>query len=101
MDSMKTKWVDCACSDPSHSIRFSVDTTDTTEGPIHEFIIIETHLSSYHPWYKRIWLALKYIFKYDSKYGHYDCTILTESKLVELLHFFKEAVNDKRGNSSN
>lgn len=36
-------------------------------------IYTSVFLNDYYPWYKRTWIALKYIFGYKSKYGHWDC----------------------------
>ena len=62
-------YFDCTCQDSSHVLRF---TLDLEEGDIWT----ENHLRHTNPWYKRIWLAIKYIFGYQSKYGAFDCVTL-------------------------
>lgn len=33
-------------------------------------------LNQYHGFFKRVWVALKYIFGYKCRYGHFDCFIM-------------------------
>lgn len=78
---MESYYFDCQCSSSEHTLRFNLDSTDG-------HIYISTHLTHFLPWYKRVLQAVKYIFGYHSKYGHFDCTELKPneySKLKELL----------------
>jgi hypothetical protein len=62
-----TEYFDCICHSPEHTLRFVLDLD--TDDPI---IYTEIFLNQYRPWYKRIWVAIKYIFGYKCKYGHWD-----------------------------
>jgi hypothetical protein len=61
--------LDCRCEDFRHSIRFNVE-NDTGD------VYVSTHINHCYPWYKRIWYALRYVFKQDSIDGHYDISYI-------------------------
>src|SRR2546429_459069 len=79
---METHYVDCACSDFGHVFRFILDETDGD-------IWLEVQLNHWRPWYKRAWLALRYLFLKEPAYaGHFDTTMLRledHAKIKELL----------------
>jgi len=62
-------YFDCCCSDFGHVIRFSFDAEDGD-------LYLSVHLHQWEPWYKRVWAAIRYVFKKDKTYGHYDTTML-------------------------
>lgn len=74
---MNNYYFDCECSDFNHTFRFVYDQTDNA-------VWLEVRLNQYLPWYKRVWVALKYIFKCRPAYGHYDTTILRHEDLGKL-----------------
>jgi len=42
-------------------------------------------LNSWYPWYYRIWIGIKYIFGYTSRFGHWDCFLLKQEDHPRLL----------------
>jgi hypothetical protein len=52
------------------------------------FYSINVHLATYDNFFKRIWLAIRYVFGYKSKYGHFEEILITDSDVVELGKFF-------------
>ena len=68
---METEHFDCECGSFDHVVRFTLDLDD---GDVH----LDVRLNSWLPLRKRVWLALKYVFKVVPKYGHYDVTMLRE-----------------------
>ena len=88
MSSLKHKYVECACSSSEHTIRFTYFEDD-------QEIYIETQLKK-GPWYKRLYIGLLYILGRESKYGHWEETMLDSSKIRELHNFLHEtkAVNE-------
>lgn len=78
---MVTDYVECQCSDFNHVIRFNMSELDGD-------VYVDVRLNHYEPWYKRAWIALKYVFKQPHAYGHYDVTLLRSEdyqKLHDLL----------------
>lgn len=60
---------ECSCSSFDHNVRFEVD-----EEMGH--ISISVPLNHWLPWWKRLILAVKYVFKRTERYGHYDTVML-------------------------
>jgi len=72
----------CMCGDAEHTLRF-------VYVPEYGDLNTEVYLRQYRRWYKRLWLAIKYVFGYQSKYGAFDCTMLQREeydKLRDLLN---------------
>lgn len=83
---IKRQYLDCACSTLDHTFAVNVDTSDD-----HLPLWIDFHLCMWRPWYKRIWLAIKYIFGYQSKFGHYDTVCLDREQAYKLVDIINEA----------
>jgi hypothetical protein len=83
---METHYFECHCHSPEHTLSF------------HFFEDEPKMLSAYiflspDSFFKRIWNAIKYIFGYKCKYGHFDEFILNPKdaeKLINLLQKIKE-----------
>jgi malate/lactate dehydrogenase len=76
---IKFHYIECACLSPLHTLRFYLDEDNQ--------LSVETYLNCYYPWYKRIWIAFKYVIGYNNS-GAFDETILnqdSQNKLRELL----------------
>jgi hypothetical protein len=80
---MKTKWYDCICLRAEHALRFVIDEEDGD-------VWTEVNLTNYRNFFKRCWVALKYIFGYQSKYGAFDCWELDEKDLNSLIDLLTE-----------
>ena len=84
---MSKKFYECDCSDSDHTIQVWTD-------PEFDEVIISTQLAPLHPWYKRIWVAVKYVFNpHGGGYSHWHDTILSVDsarKLRDQLNGFLE-----------
>ena len=73
-----------------HVIRFNVDPHDGT-------IYVDVHLTNVVPWFKRVWLALKYVFGCKPPaYGHYDSTLLEPKdydRIRDVLNLSEDFIN--------
>ena len=56
----------CECFSSEHSLFFHFD----WEG---NEIYTEMFLRNWRGFFKRLWVAIKYVFKRNNKYGHFDC----------------------------
>lgn len=74
---MEEHFFSCTCGDYNHLVRFELD-------PEYGEVYLTVRLNSYEPWWKRVWIAVKYVFGYPHAYGHYDVTILREEDFVRL-----------------
>lgn len=58
-------------------IKFSMDPEDGE-------VFMSMYLNNYRPWYERTWIAVKYVFGAQSRFGAFDCTILRHEDYHEL-----------------
>lgn len=73
----------CQCSNTEHQLIFVYD-KDWDE------VFVSVHLNHMYSFWKRVWAAIKYIFGYRSKYGHFDEFIFKKSdskKLQKIVDF--------------
>ena len=77
----------CQCDNTEHQLIFShfVDDED------HD-VYVSVHLTPEYSIWKRIWMAIKYIFGYKCCYGHFDEFIFNPKdadKLQKVVNFLK------------
>ncbi len=78
----------CACNSSEHQL--VIHFLDYNgEIPNYKEVVISPHLVTYRNIFKRIRVAIKYIFGYKSKYGHWDSIIINDQNYSIL----KEAIN--------
>jgi hypothetical protein len=78
----------CECHSLEHQYIFRYDSED-------KFIYCEPHLNNYLPFYKRIVLAIKYIFGFKTSYGSWDEFIFKNEDLDRLENIIKYAKEQK------
>lgn len=71
----------CECGSLEHSYAFWYD-EETKD------IHFMPHLISYRNFFKRIWVAIKYIFGYQCRYGHFDSMIINPEDIKKLRGYF-------------
>lgn len=74
---MKTYYFDCQCYDFSHLIRLTLE----DDGEIY----IDIKLNHFLSFYKRLIIALKYIFAFDISNGHYYDTVMLKEEDYNLI----------------
>lgn len=85
---MNRKFFECACGDCSHNLAISLDTDDDLE-----YTYVHVHLCQSNNFFKRLWLALKYVLNCESEmWGHYTEIILNKQTTKDLTNFLN---NDK------
>lgn len=95
----KVEFFECVCTSDQHTLRFSLDSYDPKDVELY----VSVFLNQYRNFFCRIWIAIKYIFGYKCRYGHWDCTILKiedADRLIDLLENYKR-LSDERGSSDN
>jgi len=93
MKNVEYKYFECSCSSPDHTIRFVYFPEDDTIGTD---LYLDVQLNQTYSVFKRIWLAIKYVFGYTKKYGHWDCTIINPEDYDDLLWMIKRARMDHK-----
>lgn len=82
-----THYFECTCGAPDHTLRFILDTDD--ELPT---IYTEVMMSHYLPWYKRVWVGIKYMFGMDKvdHFGGWELHHDDADRLIAMLEEFKK-----------
>lgn len=81
MTSLEKLVIICDCESPEHQFILRKDSEDGE-------VWLESHLYSHQNFFKRLWMGMKYAFGYKSRYGNFDCVIISKSdqqKIIELL----------------
>jgi hypothetical protein len=81
---MEQHHFDCQCSDFNHTVRFTLDPDDGE-------VWIDVRLNYCDPLWKRVWNAVRYVFKRPVAYGHYDVTMLREEDFGRLHQMLNRA----------
>lgn len=83
---METHYFECQCYSVEHTLRFIYD-------PMYNEICTEVFLGQHRNIFKRIWIAIKYVFGYKCRYGHFDNFMMKSEdcqKLIGLLERVKD-----------
>ncbi len=94
---MQTEYFDCTCSSSEHTLRFCYfkpykgkDFTEDAE------LYAEIHLNQYRNIFKRIWVAIKYVFGYKCRYGHWDVWTLNQKDCERLRNLVDKIIEWKK-----
>lgn len=83
-------YLECACDMPEHLLRLSVwksyKTDDTEER--HPELLIEHYLQPTFSWYKRLWIGIKYVFRFGRQKDQFVDTVLLYEQVKQLQEFF-------------
>lgn len=80
---MKNHFVVCECLSSEHTLRFIYNKDDKE-------LYTEVYLNNHKNFIVRLLVAIRYIFGYTSKYGHFDCTIINKDEAKKLQFFLKD-----------
>lgn len=84
--SIQFKYFECACFSDEHLLKFHLDDEDNT-------LTASIFLNQWRSWYGRIWIAIKYLFGYKSKYGDWDCWLLRKEDAERLKGMLIDYIN--------
>lgn len=93
MNTIETKHFECSCSSPDHIIRLVYIPENVG---IYEEVYLDVQLNPTYSFFKRIWLAIKYILGYSKKYGHWDCTLIKYEDYDDIIALFQRAKRDHK-----
>lgn len=83
----RTIWIKCDCQHTDHLLEIELDTEyyRAVGFPDEAVLLISPVLNHYQPWWRRIWIALKYVFKVAPRYSNFfDCVIVRGEDLDNL-----------------
>lgn len=85
----ETKFIECDCGHAEHTLRFVIDKSDD-----YPCIYTEILLNSNLGFFKRVYVAIQYIFGKTSDYGHFDTWMTTDiEKTKQIRDTFDEFLN--------
>lgn len=73
----KTYYFQCDCDSQEHTIGIEFDVENKE-------VCMHVQLARYHGFFGRLKNAIKYLFGYQCKYGHWDTTIMSEQTFMDL-----------------
>ena len=76
MTALETQFFECMCHSDEHTLKFVYDPDDNE-------LYTTVFLNETRLWH-RIWNAIKYIFGYKCKYGHWNCWLLQPEDIDRL-----------------
>lgn len=90
-----SEYFECSCFACEHTLRFSYfeDVFENKKCMNKTFDIYLHFFLENGPWYRRLWLGIKYIFGYKCKYGHFGEWIMRHEdvcRLKEMLEKFEK-----------
>jgi len=91
----KKQFFECACHSDEHTVSFLyLKTDDPVDREVYLSVFLETD-----GFFRRLWTALKYVFGYKCRYGHFGCWILRKEdleRLIKLLEVYREDMERQR-----
>lgn len=84
----------CTCGDTTHTPVFGFSIHPWSDDDVDTYFIINTNLNHFRPWWKRLWVGVKYTLGVDNTYYHYAETLLDKEEVVKLKEFIDKALED-------
>jgi hypothetical protein len=78
----------CSCSSFEHQMFFWYDEED-------DILYVESHLSTWRGFFRRLWYGLRYAFGHKSRFGAWDEFLFEQEDLDKLYKFLKDVKNEK------
>ena len=80
IEPFQRQYFECDCHSDEHTLSFSWDDEEN-------LLYTSVYLNQYRSFLRRIWVAVKYVFGYKSRYGDWDCFLLRreDAKRLEAL----------------
>jgi hypothetical protein len=83
-----TEFFECSCGSDEHTLRFILS-FDEDEPSIYTTVF----LGAYPLGWKRLWTAIRYLFGYKCKYGHWDCFELRQEDAERMQFMLQRLIN--------
>jgi len=94
----------CQCTNLGHMtvVALYEDLSVDEMSPPYSELHIHSQLSVYMPWWKRVWLAFKYVFGLSSRQAHWDTCMVRDEDLdaiIELVNRHKDNLRKCKDNT--
>ena len=91
---METKYFECVCLTPEHTISFSC-WDDDGDGDGGKELSVQVWLLSSRTFWGRLLHAIRYIYGYKSRYGPFEETLVGDEQLEALTSFLNRVRTEK------
>lgn len=82
-DLEQPRYLECGCHSPEHTLRFVY--FDDPPGFLYLHVFLEER-----GFFERLWLAVKYVFGYKSRFGHFTEFVFSPEDVKKLIATLKE-----------
>ncbi len=83
---MEEESFECECHSDEHQFKFALDQEDNE-------LFLSVYLHNWKPWWRRVWVAVRYILGHTSKYGHWDSVIVQQKDAGRLYSMLNRYIN--------
>lgn len=87
---MKNEYFECACNSDEHRLVFTIDEGEKDWPPE---VWAGIFLCQHDNIFKRIYSAIKYVFGYKSRYGHFGCYAMKPEDAVRFQLMIEQYIN--------
>lgn len=87
---MQQEYFECSCYSTEHTLKFIFD-----DDPDFPNLYVHVFLSE-EPWYRRILKAIKYVFGYKCRYGHFDEFVMRHEdcdRFISIVQKYKDSLS--------
>ena len=77
-------YIQCDCHSHDHLLVAELAHFPLEDGGDRNMFSFGVQMNHYLPWWRRIWVAIKYAFGGACDYGHWDCVIVTHENALAL-----------------
>lgn len=85
---MKPYYFECHCHSPEHTLIFRLDEEEPKT--LYGYVFLNSDSL-----FKRIWKAIKYVFGFKCRYGHFDEFILNPKDAQKMIDLLSKIANPK------
>ena len=85
----------CACASDEHTLRLMHFKGDPEKADDLDEVYWSVYLNPF-PWYKRLWIAMRYVLGHRSKFGSWDSGPMMDADAVHQLREFLRDVDTTR-----
>ena len=90
------KYINCICHSPDHLIKLQILDWKKDQVLQDVDLVVSVHITLEASFFRRIWIAIKYIFGHYSQFGEFDEILLDDNKTEEMIEFFEYYLERKK-----
>ncbi len=90
---MSTEFFECQCRSDEHTLKFILEQYSDDSNDLEIYTSVFLYEGS---WWQRLWIAVKYVFGYKCRYGHWDNFIMRHEdvdRMLKLCQQYKDIRN--------